>query len=58
MQNYRDANHLQWPYFSLPCNPHFSALGHAVAAQGIFETLQAHGVLPPLAASAAAASAP
>lgn len=49
MQNYRDEHHLQWPYFSYTCNPHYSALGHAVAAQGIFEKLQEHGMLPPLA---------
>jgi hypothetical protein len=52
MQNYRDQHHLQWPHFSFTCNPHYSALGHAVVAQGIFEKLQEHGMLPPLAGSA------
>ncbi|HXM05286.1 MAG TPA: SGNH/GDSL hydrolase family protein [Chthoniobacterales bacterium] len=56
MQNYRDANHLQWPYFSLVCNPHFSALGHTVAAEGIFEKLQQHGMLPPQPGTASVAT--
>ncbi len=57
MQNYRDQNHLQWPHFSFTCNPHYSALGHAVVAQGIFEKLQADGMLPPLTGAAAPVAA-
>jgi hypothetical protein len=56
MQNYRDEHHLQWPYFSYTCNPHYSALGHAVTAQGIFEKLQEHGMLPSPAGSTAPAA--
>jgi len=48
MQHYRDEHHLEWPYFSYTCNAHYSALGHAVAAQAIYEKLQEHGMLPPL----------
>jgi hypothetical protein len=53
IQSYRDQHHLQWPYFSFTCNPHYSALGHAVVARGIFEKLEQHGMLPPLAGGAA-----
>ena len=47
MQAYRDENHLQWPYFSLPCDPHFSPLGHKVAAGAIIQKLEQHNLLPP-----------
>jgi hypothetical protein len=53
MQTYRDQHHLQWPHFSFTCNPHYSALGHAVAAQGIYQKLEEHGMLPPLAGNGA-----
>lgn len=56
-QAYRDEHNLQWPYFSLTCDPHFSALGQAVSAQIIFDELQEHGVLPPPSGSTAQAAA-
>ncbi|HEY1658683.1 MAG TPA: SGNH/GDSL hydrolase family protein [Candidatus Sulfotelmatobacter sp.] len=46
MQTYRDQHHLQWPYFSLPCDPHFSALGHQVAAEGMVDLLERQQWLP------------
>lgn len=48
MQAYRDQHHLQWPYFSFACDPHYSALGHEVAAQAIVERLEERRLLPPL----------
>jgi hypothetical protein len=39
-QQYRDAHNLQPPYFSLPCDPHFSALGHSVTAETLIAVLQ------------------
>lgn len=50
LQAYRDSHHLQWPYFSLPCDPHFSAMGHEVAAGAIIQVLQQNGWLPAPAA--------
>jgi hypothetical protein len=47
MQAYRDRQHLQWPYYSFPCDPHYSALGHEVAAEAIVQKLQEHQLLPP-----------
>jgi hypothetical protein len=46
MQAYRDQHHLQWPYFSFSCEPHFSALGHQVSAEAIVQKLQEHDLLP------------
>lgn len=50
MLQYRDQNQLPWPYFSLTCDPHFSALGHRVSAQSIAKELKDHNLLPPVAA--------
>ncbi|MGA8868988.1 MAG: SGNH/GDSL hydrolase family protein [Candidatus Sulfotelmatobacter sp.] len=50
LQAYRDSHHLQWPYFSLTCDPHFSAMGHEVAAGAIIPVLQQNGWLPAPAA--------
>jgi hypothetical protein len=46
MQAYRDAHHLQWPYFSFTCDPHYSALGHQVLAEAVVQRLQEHHLLP------------
>jgi lysophospholipase L1-like esterase len=46
MQAYRDEHHLEWPYFSLTCDPHFSALGHQVAAEAMIDLLARKGWLP------------
>jgi len=46
MQEYRDQHQLQWPYFSLTCDPHFSALGHQVAAGAMIDLLQRRQLLP------------
>jgi lysophospholipase L1-like esterase len=43
---YRDSHHLQWPYFSLPCDPHFSAMGHQVVAGALVQTLEQSHWLP------------
>jgi lysophospholipase L1-like esterase len=51
MQAYRDQHHVQWPYFSLTCDPHFSVLGHQVAAGAMVEILQRQHWLPSPAAS-------
>jgi lysophospholipase L1-like esterase len=48
MQSYRDQHHLQWPFFSFPCDPHYSALGHEVAAQAIVQKLEERRLLPRL----------
>lgn len=48
---YRDSHQLQWPYFSLPCDPHFSALGHQVVAGALVQTLEQGGWLPSPAAN-------
>ncbi len=45
-QKNRDANHLQWPYFSLTCDPHFSPMGHKVAASAILQKLEQLSLLP------------
>ncbi|MFZ0417780.1 MAG: SGNH/GDSL hydrolase family protein [Candidatus Sulfotelmatobacter sp.] len=47
MQAYRDQHQLQWPYFSLTCDPHFSALGHQVAAGAMIDLLERNQWLPP-----------
>jgi hypothetical protein len=46
MQVYRDAHHLEWPYFSFTCDPHYSALGHQVMAEAIVQRLEEHHLLP------------
>lgn len=46
LQAYRDSHHVQWPYFSLPCDPHFSAMGHEIVAGGLIQVLQQNGWLP------------
>jgi len=46
MQAYRDAHHLQPPYFSLPCDPHYSPLGHRVSAESMVDILQRNQLLP------------
>jgi lysophospholipase L1-like esterase len=46
MQAYRDARHLQWPYFSFTCDPHYSALGHRAIAEAIVQRLEEHHLLP------------
>jgi lysophospholipase L1-like esterase len=46
MQAYRDQHHLHWPYFSLTCDTHFSALGHQVSAEAIVQKLQELRLLP------------
>ena len=47
---YRDAQHMQWPYFSFTCDPHNTALGNQVSAQAIIENMEQHQLLPPSAA--------
>ena len=47
---YRDAHHMQWPYFSFTCDPHNTPLGNEVSAQAIIEKLEQHQLLPPAAA--------
>jgi hypothetical protein len=46
MQAYRDEHHLQWPYFSLTCDPHFSAIGHQVGAGAMIDLMQRKQWLP------------
>lgn len=48
-ESYRDKHALQWPFFSLTCDPHFSALGHEVCAEAIVEKLEQHQLLPAVA---------
>lgn len=48
MQAYRDANHVPPPYFSLPCDPHYSPLGHRASAESVVEILQRNQLLPAL----------
>lgn len=45
-QQIRDAHHLQWPYFSFTCDPHFNPLGHQVAAAATVQNLEQRGLLP------------
>ena len=51
-QKYRDAHHLQWPYFSFTCDTHFNPLGHQVAAEAILQEIEQRGLLPLHAATA------
>jgi lysophospholipase L1-like esterase len=46
MQAYRDQHNLTWPYLSLTCDPHPSALGHEVEAEAMFQKLEEQHVLP------------
>lgn len=50
--DYRNAHNLKWPYFSLSCDPHYSAMGHEVMAEAILDRLEAGHLLPARAASA------
>lgn len=50
-ESYRNKHGLQWPYFSLTCDPHYSALGHEVCAEAIVEKLEQHQLLPATAGS-------
>jgi lysophospholipase L1-like esterase len=50
-QNYRDLHHLKTPYFSLPCDHHYSPLGHEVAAEAMVQKLEEGKWLPPVAGS-------
>jgi len=50
-ESYRDKHDLQWPYFSLTCDSHYSALGHEVCAEAIVEKLEQHRLLPAAAGS-------
>ncbi len=43
---YRDDQKLEWPYFGLTCDRHWSPLGHEVAARAIGVHLQETGLLP------------
>jgi hypothetical protein len=45
-QAYRDQHHLQWPYFSFPCDPHLTAMGHEESAEAITDILQKRHLLP------------
>jgi hypothetical protein len=47
MQAYSTEHHLHPPYFSLPCDPHYSALGHKVAAGALVQALQKDHLIPP-----------
>lgn len=51
MQAYRDQHQLQWPYFSLACDPHFSAMGHQVAGAAMIDLLERRQWLPAPGAS-------
>jgi lysophospholipase L1-like esterase len=51
LQAYRDQHQLQWPYFSLACDPHFSAMGHQVAAGAVIDLLERNHWLPSPGAS-------
>lgn len=42
---YRDDQKLEWPYFGLTCDRHWSPLGHEVAARAIGVHLQETGLL-------------
>lgn len=50
-EEYRDAHGLQWPYFQLPCDQHYSVLGHEVLAEAIVDALAQHRILPAVAPS-------
>ncbi|MGO9126874.1 MAG: SGNH/GDSL hydrolase family protein [Terriglobales bacterium] len=47
MLAYRDEHHLQSPYFSLPCDSHYSALGHRAVAEAIVQILEKDHLIPP-----------
>jgi hypothetical protein len=46
MQAYSTEHHLQAPYFSLRCDPHYSALGHEVFADALVQGLQKDHLIP------------
>ena len=46
MQSYRDEHHLQAPYFSFPCDAHYTALGYQVSAEAIVQKLAELNLLP------------
>jgi lysophospholipase L1-like esterase len=46
MQAYSTEHHLQAPYLSLPCDPHYSALGHEVFAEALVQALQKDHLIP------------
>jgi lysophospholipase L1-like esterase len=46
MQAYSAEHHLQAPYFSLPCDAHYSALGHRVVAEALVDLLQRDHLIP------------
>ncbi len=50
MVAYRDAHHLEFPYFSLPCDTHYSALGHHAVAEGLVDILEKDRYIPPVGA--------
>ena len=45
MMAYRDQHNLTSPYFSFTCDPHYSALGHEVAAEAIVQKLAEYHLL-------------
>ena len=45
-ERYRDSHNLLWPYFSLTCDPHFSAFGHRELARAILDKLEERILLP------------
>jgi lysophospholipase L1-like esterase len=47
MQAYSAEHHLQPPYFSFPCDPHYSPLGHQVIAETLVQELKKDHLLPP-----------
>jgi hypothetical protein len=55
MLAYRDEHHMQYPYFSLPCDPHYSAVGHQAVAGAIVQILEKDHLIP---AAPAVASSP
>jgi hypothetical protein len=47
MQAYSAEHHLQPPYFSFPCDPHYSPMGHQVIADALVQELKKDNLLPP-----------
>jgi len=50
-ERYRDTHGLQWPYFQLTCDQHYSALGHQVLAEAIVDALAKRRMLTPALAA-------
>jgi hypothetical protein len=46
MRAYSTEHNLQPPYFSLPCDPHYSAFGHEIIAQALVQGLQKDHLIP------------